>query len=212
MLARDDAIAYGAFVDGIALLAWDIAWLCKSQGMDISGGKGGGWEEICAMGKNLWMLLFGEEAINANLGQASHGARHSFLGIGTFAESLRSWRLRDATKIVERVRGMLVAERTGADWEVVMDEEIAKGEGLNDNNDEGGEQRGGIIVPQVGLGNGDEGGRDHLRGGMGLEDTMRMEGMGRRRESTRTEQVDGRERERGKGMSGWTRIRERTGF
>ena len=211
MLAKDDAIAYGAFVDGIALLAWDIAWLCKSQGMDItSGGKGGGWEETCAMGKNLWMLLFGEEGINnAELGQVSHGARHSFLGIGTAAESLRSWRLRDPTKIVERVRGMLVAERTGADWEVVMDEEIAKGEGLNDKDD-GGEQKGGIIVPQ-GVGDGDEGG-GNLRGEMAEEATMRIEGSSRRRESTRSEPVEERERERGKGVSGWMKIRERTGF
>ena len=41
-------------MDGITLLAWDVAWVCKTQGLDI-GGKS--WEDVCAMGRNIWLLL-----------------------------------------------------------------------------------------------------------------------------------------------------------
>ncbi|MCJ1232618.1 hypothetical protein MMC14_000571 [Varicellaria rhodocarpa] len=53
-LAKEDPVAYSLFVDGISLLAWDIAWVCKSQGLDI-GAKS--WEDVCAIGKNMWLLL-----------------------------------------------------------------------------------------------------------------------------------------------------------
>jgi hypothetical protein len=32
-LAKDDPQAYSMFVEGVTFLAWDIAWLCKTQGM-----------------------------------------------------------------------------------------------------------------------------------------------------------------------------------
>ncbi|KAI4155794.1 MAG: hypothetical protein LQ340_000769 [Diploschistes diacapsis] len=53
-LASEEPINYSLFVDAITLLAWDIAWVAKTQGLDV-GAKT--WEDICALGKNMWNLL-----------------------------------------------------------------------------------------------------------------------------------------------------------
>ena len=53
-LARDDPALYSLFIEGIALFAWDVAWLCRVQGMAVAEDK---WEDICDIGRNLWMLL-----------------------------------------------------------------------------------------------------------------------------------------------------------
>lgn len=46
--------AFNLFVEGITLLAWDIAWLCRTQGFGLGTNS---WEEICNIGKNLHQLL-----------------------------------------------------------------------------------------------------------------------------------------------------------
>ncbi|MCJ1435852.1 hypothetical protein MMC27_005228 [Xylographa pallens] len=53
-LATEDPIAYALFIEAITLLAWDVAWLCKTQGLDVSARS---WEDVCAMGKNMWLLF-----------------------------------------------------------------------------------------------------------------------------------------------------------
>jgi len=54
VLSKEDPISYSLFVEGVTLLAWDIAWLCWTQGLHVSSNS---WEDICALGKNLWQLL-----------------------------------------------------------------------------------------------------------------------------------------------------------
>ncbi|KAI4202461.1 MAG: hypothetical protein LQ350_002544 [Teloschistes chrysophthalmus] len=54
LVAKDDPQAYGDFVEGMALLAWNIAWLCKSQGVDVGAAS---WEGVYDVGKNVQMLL-----------------------------------------------------------------------------------------------------------------------------------------------------------
>jgi hypothetical protein len=53
-LAADDALAYSQFIESITLLAWDIAWVCKTQGLDVTARS---WEDVCAIGKNMWLLF-----------------------------------------------------------------------------------------------------------------------------------------------------------
>ncbi|EEH33617.2 hypothetical protein PAAG_04667 [Paracoccidioides lutzii Pb01] len=53
-LAQEDPATYGLFLEGVALLAWDISWVCRSQGLDVGFDS---WENICDVGHNLWMLL-----------------------------------------------------------------------------------------------------------------------------------------------------------
>ncbi|MCJ1249085.1 hypothetical protein MMC30_006307 [Trapelia coarctata] len=53
-LAADDTLAYSNFIESITLLAWDIAWVCKTQGLDVTARS---WEDVCAIGKNMWLLF-----------------------------------------------------------------------------------------------------------------------------------------------------------
>ncbi|KAL9054613.1 MAG: hypothetical protein Q9162_004076 [Coniocarpon cinnabarinum] len=53
-LARENPSAYALLVEGIALLAWDIAWLCRTQGLPVAEKE---WDDICDMGRNLWLLF-----------------------------------------------------------------------------------------------------------------------------------------------------------
>ena len=54
VLVKDDPSAYMDFVKGVTLLAWNVAWLCKTQGFDVGDAS---WEEVCDMDKNLRKLL-----------------------------------------------------------------------------------------------------------------------------------------------------------
>lgn len=150
-LAKEDAVAYSHFVEGVTLLAWDIAWVCKTQGLNVGANS---WEEVCAMGKNLWQLLVApppkppllissdiptrssatknptalpaaphEVKPNPSLGHYSHGTAHSFLASAEGAELLRGWRLQSPVKIIERVKAALLSERTGAEWEMLEENE-----------------------------------------------------------------------------------------
>ncbi|KAI9785824.1 MAG: hypothetical protein M1816_008216 [Peltula sp. TS41687] len=53
-LAKEDSIAYSLFIEGVTLLAWDVAWVCRTQGINVGAHS---WDEVCALGKNLWQLL-----------------------------------------------------------------------------------------------------------------------------------------------------------
>lgn len=140
-LASEDNQAYSLYLDAIILLAWNVAWVAKTQGIDV-GGKG--WEDICAVGKNMWDLFSGDlqeskkkdqsatRAIS-NLQQQetdlpsqpngfSQASAHSFLnsaGPGGGAEYLKAWRYSVPTRIIETIKSALMNERMGADWEVL---------------------------------------------------------------------------------------------
>lgn len=80
-LARDDPNVYNSFIEAVCLLAYDIAWVCKSQGVSISSGLHFGigspasgtqaaaagqppphtFEDITALGRNLYNLLLGSQ-------------------------------------------------------------------------------------------------------------------------------------------------------
>ena len=53
-LAKEDAVAYSLFIEGVTLLAWDVAWACRTQGINVGALS---WDEICPIGKNLYQLL-----------------------------------------------------------------------------------------------------------------------------------------------------------
>lgn len=54
LLAKDDPRAYAEFLESVTLLAWNIAWLCKSQGIDAEIAS---WEGVCNIAKNLQHFL-----------------------------------------------------------------------------------------------------------------------------------------------------------
>lgn len=53
-LAREDYGTYSLFIEGVTLLAWNVSWLCHSQGLNLGSGS---WEDVCDIGKNMWQLL-----------------------------------------------------------------------------------------------------------------------------------------------------------
>jgi hypothetical protein len=149
-LVKEDPAAFSIFVEGVTLLAWDIAWLCKSQGM----GGLNSWTDICAVGRNLWQLLLAEHRPGATaratpvnrdsagsgstanetsaarsgstpilFGQFSHGAAHSFFGSSEGMELLRSWRLQSPARAMDKIKSHLLAEMQGAEWEMLQADE-----------------------------------------------------------------------------------------
>ena len=146
LLAKDDPLVYASFVEGITLLAWDIAWMCKTQGLDVGRSS---WEDVCAMGKNLWQLLLGptppvrkqlsaldlptsaairneepaQHLSQNTLGGFSHNTAHSFLPALEGVKHMNDWRLQSPIKVIERVKTMLLSERDGAEWQILEENE-----------------------------------------------------------------------------------------
>ncbi|KAL8992752.1 MAG: hypothetical protein Q9169_006867 [Polycauliona sp. 2 TL-2023] len=151
--AKEDPQTYVEVVQGITLLAWNVAWLCKIQGLDIGANS---WEELCDLGKNLWKLLAAELAssppetdasrrvikhddkLDAALstaqqpprsdssiafGQFSHGTVHSNLATASGHNIVHGWRLQDPIRIVAKVKQMLSTDRTGTGWEMLEGKE-----------------------------------------------------------------------------------------
>lgn len=206
VLAKEDSVAYGLFVEGITLLAWDIAWVCQTQGLPIGTTS---WEDVCAMGKNLWQLLVADPVVSpltrpnpapisglvpardlpsrpapprhlppphlptsenltttrVQLGHFSHGTAHSFLAAADGSEYMRGWRLQFPAKVIDKVKAMLLSERTGAEWEILdgneWEEEPVPGLTGRDGNGPGDEKEvvegpaegaGEKVVPAEGVG------------------------------------------------------------
>lgn len=53
-IAHDDPSQWSIFLEAITLLAWDIAWLCRVQGVDVASNS---FEDVCAIGRNLHALF-----------------------------------------------------------------------------------------------------------------------------------------------------------
>jgi Vacuolar sorting 38 and autophagy-related subunit 14 len=147
-LAKEDPTAYSYFIEGVTLLAWDIAWLCRTQGLDAVNT----WEDVCPLGKNLWQLLVapvpkvsrppltstpsdaivtsGKQAITEKewdnetmFGYFSHGTAHSFLGSADGNDFMKSWNLQGHMKIVDKVKSLLMSEMAGAEWDLLNDKD-----------------------------------------------------------------------------------------
>lgn len=148
-LAKEDPGTYGLFLEGATLLAWNISWLCRTQGLNLGSDS---WEEVCDIGKNLWQLLVAPPAQNSTLtrafagrdvqtklkaakdtpkttiqrtksfpmlGHYSHGTAHSFLGASEGTEFMRSWKLPTFTKVVDKLKSTLLGEMASAEWELL---------------------------------------------------------------------------------------------
>ena len=147
MLAKENPLEYAHAVEGITLLAWNVAWLCRTQGLDVGTQS---WEEICAIGKNLYdLLLVPAKARNSETqssqpteagtpntpmsvmpsplppGYFSHGTVYGFLGSPQGVRYMQAWRFSNPVKVIDKVKQALLAERTGAEWEILEGNEWA---------------------------------------------------------------------------------------
>ena len=152
-LAREDAQAYALFVEGVALLAWDVAWLSRTQGIAVASTE---WEDVCDIGHNMWLIFVaaarrpayllrrqssstkkndrqdqatGLADANHALGVFSHGSSINFLRggsnpeAGTLDVSSRGWRYASPVKILHELKAVLSNEISGHDWEL-LDEQF----------------------------------------------------------------------------------------
>lgn len=152
-LAKDDPSKYVLFLEGATLLAWDVAWLCRTQGINLTSDS---WEEVCNIGKTMYQLLVAPPAqpsslmrtfasrdvqskIKPNkdspqttiqrrksfpmLGHYSHGTVHSFLAASEGSEYVRSWKLPTPTRIVDKLKANFLGEMTSAEWELLEEAE-----------------------------------------------------------------------------------------
>ena len=152
-IAKRDSAAFGLFLEGISLLAWNIAWVCRTQGLTTGTEK---WEDACNIGRNLWHLLLASPQraaltrvrssqgiaqarpnagkgssptmlartrSGACLGQYSHTSAHSFLGCSEGQEVFRGWKLTKHTMICDPLKKALVGEMNSAEWELLEEQE-----------------------------------------------------------------------------------------
>jgi hypothetical protein len=52
--AKKEPLAFSYFIEGVSLLAWDVAWLSRTQGF-VTGTET--WENICDMGRLLHQMI-----------------------------------------------------------------------------------------------------------------------------------------------------------
>lgn len=152
-LAREDPGAYALFLEGATLLAWNVSWLCRTQGLNLNSDS---WEEICDIGKNIWQLLVAPPVQASTLmrayagrdipsksrapkgspkttiqrtktfsmlGHYSHGTAHSFLSASEGTEFMRTWKLPTPTKVVDKLKSTLLGEMASAEWEFLEKKE-----------------------------------------------------------------------------------------
>ncbi len=142
-LAKEDPQAHKMFLEGVILLAYDIAWACCTQGVSI--GDRTSAEDVTNIGRNLYNLLIGNQllsnpagrifpAANAHegdlgvgelaklattlMGRHAHGTAHTFLN----DEFTRSFKLPNPKTLTDRLKSKLSNGGPVADWEVLDDD------------------------------------------------------------------------------------------
>ena len=141
-LAKEDPASYNLFIEGVTLLAWDVAWLCRTEGVTAIDT----WEDVCAVGRNLWLLFMVDSASNDSgqtgtttptpsnvsvpvdfgaprLGEYSHGSSFKNLAGPEGTELFRTWQLPSLARISDKVKSHLLTEMSGAEWELLDEKE-----------------------------------------------------------------------------------------
>lgn len=125
-LMKEDSKAFGMYIEGVTLLAWDLAWLCRSQGFDHINT----FEDFCNIGKNLWYLLVTQHRRSrstkdqtSTLGVFSHGSAQNNLSSAAGVEMMKDWSLGSSARIGDKVKKALSAEISGADWDFLDERE-----------------------------------------------------------------------------------------
>ena len=217
ILATEDPAGYGLFLEAVTLLAYDIAWLCKSQGIPV--GENSTFEEICNIGKNFFNLLIGSQprlspgsrvpsaqstptkgnnraaeseaedkkGPGSVMGRFSHGTAHSFLGNADGIDFVRSWKLLSPIKLADRLKAKLLSEVANAEWEVLDQDAWAVDDEMGDD---------GVVV---------EARIERSRGlGLGMQSFMSMKSV-----IDAAKVVLPGDGDRKTGTSGWTKLKPR---
>ncbi|KAF1999497.1 hypothetical protein P154DRAFT_493602 [Amniculicola lignicola CBS 123094] len=140
-LTDDDHPAYLLFVEGVSYLAYNVAWLCRTQGLKDEFNS---WEDVCPIGQNLFRLLLSQgnrtpprpenpldrdmvpgkansktpPRSTAGFGELSHATCHSFLNTAENQQYMSGWKL-TPMKIIDELKAHLYAEQQTQEWDVV---------------------------------------------------------------------------------------------
>ncbi|TDZ40125.1 Autophagy-related protein 14 [Colletotrichum trifolii] len=152
VLAKEDPATHSLFLEGVTLLAYDIAWACNTQGVSV--GDRNSFEDVCHMGRNLYNLLIGQQLHSTQtgriyppaaaaspspgkhdapeqqeigkapswMGRYSHGTAHAFLGGADGSEFVRTFKLPSPLKLADKLKKKLVSEVAVPEWEVLEDD------------------------------------------------------------------------------------------
>ncbi|KKP03140.1 hypothetical protein THAR02_04762 [Trichoderma harzianum] len=150
-LSKEDPANYSLFLEGATLLAYDVAWLCCSQGVSV--GDRTSFEDICNMGRNLYNLLMNNQYSGVNnfspgtndhiggqnadekrtwIGRFAHGTTFYSLTNDEGTEFIKSFKLPNPLKLADKLKKKLLGDAPAPDWEVLGDDEW-KDEGLAGN-------------------------------------------------------------------------------
>lgn len=127
VLAKEDPAMYSLFIEGVSLLAHDVAWACCSQGVPV------GPEDVLHVGRNLYNLLIGNQLVRGvssadgasrtpQMGRYSHGAVHSYLGSAEGSDFVRAFKLPNPIKLADRLKSKLSSDAPNPDWELLEDD------------------------------------------------------------------------------------------
>jgi hypothetical protein len=210
-LSAEDPPAYSSFIEGVSLLSYNVAWLCRTQGMKETFKD---WDDVGPMGRNLYRLLILQETyvprrpenpldrdVNTpkssasplrrtpvGLGQLSHATSHSSLTIAENAQYLNGWSL-TPTKILDELKAYLLAEQQAQEWDVLNQKEWEDMENT---------------VEEAPVMVGDK------RRNAGLDDGRSVVTSSTANGSKRDDVSDGGVPERKRGTSGWTKVKSRS--
>ncbi|KAF6832448.1 hypothetical protein CPLU01_06131 [Colletotrichum plurivorum] len=148
VLAKEDPAAHSFFLEGVTLLAYDIAWACNTQGVSV----GNSFEDVCHIGRNLYNLLIGQQLHSTQtgriyppvvsspatkhdtpeqqeigqtpswMGRYSHGTAHNFLGSAAGTEFVRGFKLPNPLKLADKLKKKVASEAAVPEWEVLEDD------------------------------------------------------------------------------------------
>lgn len=158
-LAKEDQSQYSLFIEGVVLLAYDIAWACCTQGVPI--GDRTSYEDVCNMGRNLYNLLIGNQLTNhpnnrlaqasddtdvaksppdhlggfskPMMGRYSHGTTHTSLGSAEGNEFTRTFKLPNPVKLADRLKKKMLSDADGLDWEMLEGDAWAADEPMKED-------------------------------------------------------------------------------
>lgn len=140
-LAKEDPARYNLFIEGIALLAWDVAWLCTSQGLNLSSA----YQAVCPMGLNLFTLF--REHTNRNstsqttnaeyltrtnqpFGRFSHASTRQAPASIESLDAMRNWRAASFARFLDKIKQVLLQDMSGAEWEVISGDDFEQEEAV----------------------------------------------------------------------------------
>ncbi|KAI8626678.1 hypothetical protein F5Y19DRAFT_217902 [Xylariaceae sp. FL1651] len=148
-LAKEDTATYNAFLEAVCLLAYDIVWLCRTQGVPV-GDNSSHFDAFAGIGRNLYNLLINSSlqrnpqqiaddvgnqgaASGGNdptelgktgprMGLYSHGSGHTFLGSAIGNDLTRNFKLPNPMKLTDKLKSKLNHENPIPEWEVLEDD------------------------------------------------------------------------------------------